>query len=170
MSTRHGGRGGAIVNLSSRAARLGSPNEFVDYAASKAAIDTLTVGLAKEVAGEGIRVNAVAPGLIHTDIHRQSGDVGRLERLSATVPMRRGGQPDEVARAVLWLLSDEASYTMGARLDVLRGGRDGRSPRARQRRIRDWNPVKSGSPLVSPLESSPCSSSSTPTASGPTKD
>lgn len=122
MSLRHGGRGGAIVNLSSRAARLGSPGEYVDYAASKAAVDTLTIGLAKEVAAEGIRVNAVAPGIIHTDIHAAGGDPGRVERLKEGVPMKRGGQPEEVARAVLWLLSDEASFTTGAILDVS-GGR-----------------------------------------------
>lgn len=122
MSIRHGGRGGAIVNLSSRAARLASPGEYVDYAASKAAIDTLTLGLAKEVAAEGIRVNAVAPGLIHTDIHALGGEPGRVERLRTGVPMQRGGEPDEVARAVLWLLSEEASYTTGAILDVA-GGR-----------------------------------------------
>lgn len=122
MSLRHGGRGGAIVNLSSRAARLGSPGEYVDYAASKAAVDTLTIGLAKEVAAEGIRVNAVAPGIIHTDIHAAAGDPGRVERLKEGVPMKRGGQPEEVARAVLWLLSDEASFTTGAILDVS-GGR-----------------------------------------------
>lgn len=122
MSTRHGGRGGAIVNLSSRAARLGSPGEYVDYAASKAAVDTLTLGLAKEVAADGIRVNAVAPGLIHTGIHALGGEPGRIERLKDGVPMKRGGEPEEVAYAVLWLLSDEASYTTGTILDVS-GGR-----------------------------------------------
>lgn len=122
MSTRHGGAGGAIVNLSSRAARLGSPNEYVDYAASKAAIDTLTIGLAKEVAAEGIRVNAVSPGLIYTDIHASGGDPGRVDRVKSAVPMQRGGSPEEVARAVLWLLSDDASYTTGASIDVA-GGR-----------------------------------------------
>lgn len=122
MSTRHGGGGGAIVNLSSRASRLGSPGEYVDYAASKAAIDTLTIGLAKEVAGEGIRVNAVAPGIIYTDIHASGGEPGRVDRLKDIVPMKRGGHPEEVARAVLWLLSDEASYTTGATIDVA-GGR-----------------------------------------------
>lgn len=122
LSTRHGGQGGAIVNISSRAARLGSPGEYVDYAASKGAVETLTVGLAKEVAGEGIRVNAVAPGLIETDIHARRGEPGRVARLAAGVPMQRGGQPEEVARAVLWLLSDDASYTTGAVLDVA-GGR-----------------------------------------------
>lgn len=122
MSTRHGGTGGAIVNISSRASRLGSPEEYVDYAASKAAIDTLTVGLAKEVAAEGIRVNAVSPGLIHTDIHASGGDPHRVDRLKDAVPMKRGGTPDEVARAVLWLLSADASYTTGASIDVS-GGR-----------------------------------------------
>jgi NAD(P)-dependent dehydrogenase (short-subunit alcohol dehydrogenase family) len=122
MSTRHGGAGGVIVNVSSRAAVLGSPGEWVDYAASKAALDTLTVGLSKEVAGEGIRVNAVRPGLIHTDIHASAGDPGRVQRLSAGVPLGRGGRPEEVAAAVLWLASDEASYVTGAMLDV-GGGR-----------------------------------------------
>ncbi len=122
MSTRHGGPGGAIVNLSSAAARLGSPGEYVDYAASKGAIDTFTLGLAKEVAAEGIRVNAVRPGLIHTDIHAAAGQPGRVERLQSTVPMQRGGTADEVAEAVLWLLSAEASYVTGTLLDVA-GGR-----------------------------------------------
>ncbi|MDA8259448.1 MAG: SDR family oxidoreductase [Betaproteobacteria bacterium] len=122
MSTRHGGRGGAIVNLSSRAARLGSPGEYVDYAAAKAAVDTLTIGLAKEVAAEGIRVNAVAPGLIYTDIHASGGEPGRVDRAKHAVPMQRGGYPEEVAQAVLWLLSDQASYTTGATIDVS-GGR-----------------------------------------------
>lgn len=122
MSTRHGGSGGAIVNLSSRAARLGSPGEYVDYAASKAAIDTLTIGLAKEVAAEGIRVNAVAPGIIYTDIHASGGEPQRVDRLKDSVPMKRGGSAEEVAKAALWLLSEEASYTTGATLDVA-GGR-----------------------------------------------
>ncbi|MCM2289736.1 MAG: SDR family oxidoreductase [Sulfuritalea sp.] len=122
MSTRHGGKGGAIVNLSSRASRLGSPGEYVDYAASKAAIDTLTIGLAKEVATEGIRVNAVSPGLIYTDIHASGGEPGRVDRVKNAVPMQRGGYPEEVAQAVLWLLSDQASYTTGATIDVS-GGR-----------------------------------------------
>ncbi len=121
MSTRHGGRGGAIVNVSSGAAVLGSPGEYVDYAASKGAIDTLTVGLAKEVAAEGVRVNAVRPGFIHTDLHARGGEPGRVDRLKATVPMLRGGAPEEVAAAVLWLLSDEASYVTGAILDVAGG-------------------------------------------------
>lgn len=122
MSTRHGGRGGAIVNLSSRAARLGSPGEYVDYAASKAAVETLTLGLAKEVATEGIRVNAVAPGIIDTQIHARGGEAGRVDRIKDTIPMKRGGTAEEIAQAVLWLLSDEASYTTGATLDVA-GGR-----------------------------------------------
>jgi NAD(P)-dependent dehydrogenase (short-subunit alcohol dehydrogenase family) len=122
MSTAHGGSGGAIVNVSSRAAVLGSSGEYVDYAASKAALDVLTVGLAKEVAAEGIRVNGVRPGLIDTEMHASGGEAGRVERLKASVPMGRGGEADEVARAVLWLLSDEASYTTGTFIDVS-GGR-----------------------------------------------
>ncbi len=122
MSTRHGGAGGAIVNVSSMAARLGAPREYVDYAASKGAIDTFTIGLAGEVAEEGIRVNAVRPGLIYTEIHASGGEPGRVDRVKAGVPMKRGGSPDEVARAILWLLSDDASYTTGAILDVS-GGR-----------------------------------------------
>jgi NAD(P)-dependent dehydrogenase (short-subunit alcohol dehydrogenase family) len=122
MSTKHGGAGGAIVNVSSVAAILGSPNEYVDYAASKGAIDTLTVGLAKEVALEGVRVNGVRPGVIHTEIHASGGEPGRVERVKAAVPMRRGGMPEEVARAILWLLSEESSYCTGASIDVS-GGR-----------------------------------------------
>jgi NAD(P)-dependent dehydrogenase (short-subunit alcohol dehydrogenase family) len=122
MSTRHGGTGGAIVNVSSVAARLGSPNEYVDYAASKGAVDALTIGLAKEVADEGIRVNAVRPGVVYTDIHASGGEPGRVDRVKSSVPMLRGGQPEEVARAILWLLSDEASYTTGSFIDVS-GGR-----------------------------------------------
>jgi NAD(P)-dependent dehydrogenase (short-subunit alcohol dehydrogenase family) len=122
MSTRHGGGGGGIVNLSSRAARLGGAGEYVDYAASKAAIDALTIGLAREVAAEGIRVNAVSPGLIYTDIHASGGEPGRVDRLKSNVPMGRGGHPEEVAMAVLWLLSEEAAYTTGAIIDVA-GGR-----------------------------------------------
>jgi NAD(P)-dependent dehydrogenase (short-subunit alcohol dehydrogenase family) len=114
--------GGAIVNLSSRAAQLGAPNEFLDYAASKGAIDTFTVGLAREVAAAGIRVNAVRPGLIDTDMHASGGEAGRIARLQSTVPMRRGGTPEEVAEAVLWLLSDAAAYVTGAFIDVS-GGR-----------------------------------------------
>ncbi|RPE79907.1 SDR family oxidoreductase [Vulcaniibacterium tengchongense] len=121
MSTRHGGRGGAIVNVSSVAARLGSPGEYVDYAASKAAVDTMTVGLAREVATEGIRVNAVRPGTIHTGIHASGGEPDRVERVKARIPMQRGGQPEEIARAILWLLSDEASYLTGSIVDVAGG-------------------------------------------------
>ncbi|MEP7084456.1 MAG: SDR family oxidoreductase [Betaproteobacteria bacterium] len=122
MSTRHGGHGGTIVNLSSAAARLGAPGEYVDYAASKGAIDTLTIGLAREVAGEGIRVNAVRPGIIYTDIHASGGMPDRVERLQDAVPMRRGGQASEVAAAILWLASENASYVTGAIIDVT-GGR-----------------------------------------------
>lgn len=122
MSTRHGGAGGAIVNVSSMAARLGAPGEYVDYAAAKGAIDAMTIGLAKEVAAEGIRVNAVRPGVIYTDIHASGGEPGRVDRIKDSVPMRRGGQPSEVARAILWLLSDEASYSTGTFIDVA-GGR-----------------------------------------------
>lgn len=122
MSTRHGGRGGAIVNLSSAAARLGAPDEYIDYAASKGAIDTLTIGLSKEVAAEGIRVNAVRPGIIDTEIHARGGEPGRVARLAGSLPMQRGGSADEVATAILWLLSQEASYTTGALIDIA-GGR-----------------------------------------------
>lgn len=122
MSTAHGGVGGAIVNVSSIASRLGAPNEYVDYAASKGAIDTFTIGLAKEVAGEGIRVNAVRPGIIDTDIHASGGEPGRVERVRASIPMQRGGHVNEVAHAILWLLSDEASYATGSIVDVT-GGR-----------------------------------------------
>ena len=122
LSTRHGGQGGAIVNVSSGAARLGSPGEYVDYAASKGAIDTLTIGLAREVAEEGIRVNAVRPGFIYTEMHASGGEPNRVDRVKATVPMKRGGQPEEVAHAILWLLSDEASFTTGTFIDVT-GGR-----------------------------------------------
>lgn len=122
MSTRYGGTGGAIVNVSSIAARLGAPTEYVDYAASKGAIDSFTIGLAKEVATEGIRVNAVRPGAIYTEIHASGGEPGRVDRVKASVPMQRGGQVEEVAYAILWLLSDEASYVTGACLDIA-GGR-----------------------------------------------
>jgi NAD(P)-dependent dehydrogenase (short-subunit alcohol dehydrogenase family) len=121
MSTRHGGRGGAIVNVSSGASRLGSPGEYVDYAASKGAIDTLTIGLAREVAEEGIRVNAVRPGFIYTEIHASGGDPERVDRVKDLVPMKRGGQPAEVAAAILWLLSEEASFTTGTFIDVTGG-------------------------------------------------
>ena len=122
MSTQHGGQGGSIVNVSSMASRLGSPPEYVDYAAAKGAIDTFTLGLSKEVAAEGIRVNAVRPGLIYTDMHASGGEAGRVDRLKASTPMQRGGTYDEVARAILWLLSDEASYVTGTFIDVS-GGR-----------------------------------------------
>ena len=122
MSTRHGGSGGGIVNLSSAAARLGAAGEYVDYAASKGAIDTMTIGLARELAAEGIRVNAVRPGIIDTDIHASGGVPDRVERLKDAVPMRRGGQASEVAAAILWLLSEHSSYVTGAIIDVT-GGR-----------------------------------------------
>ena len=122
MSTKHGGRGGGIVNVSSMAARLGAPGEYVDYAASKGAIDALTIGLAKEVAGDGIRVNAVRPGVIYTDIHASGGEPGRVDRVKSAVPLKRGGKPEEVALAILWLLSDESSYCTGTFIDVS-GGR-----------------------------------------------
>ena len=122
MSKKYGGKGGSIVNLSSGAAKYGSPGEYVDYAASKAAIDTLTIGLAKEVAEEGIRVNAVRPGFIDTEIHQSGGEPDRMERIRPLVPMKRVGQAEEVADAIMWLLSDKASYTTGTILDVS-GGR-----------------------------------------------
>jgi NAD(P)-dependent dehydrogenase (short-subunit alcohol dehydrogenase family) len=121
MSTRHGGKGGVIVNVSSGAARLGSPGEYIDYAASKGAIDTLTIGLSKEVATEGIRVNAVRPGFIYTEIHASGGEPGRVDRVKEFVPMKRGGQAEEVANAILWLLSEEASYSTGTFIDVTGG-------------------------------------------------
>ena len=122
MATRYQGRGGAIVNISSGAARLGSPNEYVDYAASKGALETFTIGLAKEVARDGIRVNCIRPGHIYTDMHASGGEPGRVDRVKASIPMGRGGQPEEVAWAILWLASEEASYTTGTFLDVT-GGR-----------------------------------------------
>ncbi|BAN47734.1 SDR family oxidoreductase [Metapseudomonas resinovorans] len=122
MSTRHGGQGGAIVNLSSIAARIGAPDEYVDYAAAKGAIDSMTLGLAKELAGDGIRVNAVRPGVIRTEIHASGGEPDRVERVRQAVPMGRGGEAEEVAAAILWLAGEEASYTSGAILDVA-GGR-----------------------------------------------
>ena len=122
LSTAHGGPGGAIVNVSSRAAQLGAPGEYVDYAASKAALEALTVGLAREVAAEGIRVNGVRPGIIYSDIHADGGEPGRVDRLGPTLPMGRGGDAIEVARAILWLLSDEASYSTASFIDVA-GGR-----------------------------------------------
>lgn len=122
MSTRHGGAGGVIVNVSSAAARLGSPDQYIDYAASKGAIDTLTTGLAKEVAGEGIRVNGVRPGLIDTEIHASGGMPDRAFQLAPTVPMKRTGTADEVANGIVWLLSPEASYVTGATIDIS-GGR-----------------------------------------------
>ncbi|HET8790324.1 MAG TPA: SDR family oxidoreductase [Modicisalibacter sp.] len=121
MSIRHGGNGGAIVNVSSAASRLGSAGEYVDYAASKGALDTFTIGLAQEVAEQGIRVNAVRPAFIATDMHASGGEPDRIERVKHGVPMRRGGEPHEVATAILWLLSDEASYTTGAFIDIAGG-------------------------------------------------
>jgi NAD(P)-dependent dehydrogenase (short-subunit alcohol dehydrogenase family) len=122
MSTRHGGSGGAIVNVSSGASRLGSPNEFVDYAATKGALDTFTLGLAREVASEGVRVNAVRAGLVATDIHASTGEPDRPRRIAPTVPMQRAGAPEEIAESIVWLLSPAASYVTGALLDVT-GGR-----------------------------------------------
>jgi len=122
MSLRHGGKGGAIVNVSSAASRLVAPGEYVDYAASKGAVDTQTTGLALEVAAYGIRVNCVRPGLIYTEMHASGGEPGRVDRVKANLPMQRGGQPEEVAQAIAWLLSDSASYATGSFLD-LAGGR-----------------------------------------------
>jgi NAD(P)-dependent dehydrogenase (short-subunit alcohol dehydrogenase family) len=122
MSTRHGGRGGAIVNLSSVAAKLGSPALYADYAASKGAIDSFTIGLAREGAAEGIRVNAVRPGIIDTEIHASGGMADRVSQTAKQIPMQRAGSADEIAAAIVWLLSDEASYTTGAIVDVA-GGR-----------------------------------------------
>ncbi|PLR31267.1 NAD(P)-dependent oxidoreductase [Chimaeribacter californicus] len=121
MATRHGGSGGAIVNVSSAASRLGAPGEYVDYAASKGAMDSLTTGLSLEVAAQGIRVNSVRPGLIYTDIHADGGEPGRVDRLGALLPMQRGGQPEEVAAAISWLLSDAASYVTGSFIDLAGG-------------------------------------------------
>ena len=122
MSTRYGGAGGRIVNVSSAAARIGGAREYIDYAASKGAVDTMTLGLANEVAEEGIRVNAVRPGIIHTGLHALGGEPGRVDRLKAVVPMKRGGEAAEVARAILWLASDESAYTTGSFVEVA-GGR-----------------------------------------------
>jgi len=121
MALRHGGQGGAIVNVSSAASRLGSPHEYVDYAASKGAIDTLTIGLSLEVAAQGIRVNAVRPGFIYTEMHAAGGEATRVDRIKDQLPMKRGGQPDEVAQAIVWLLSDEASYVTGSFIDLAGG-------------------------------------------------
>lgn len=122
MSTKQGGQGGTIVNVSSIAARSGAPFEYIDYAATKGALDSLTVGLAKEVADEGIRVNAVRPAFIHTDIHADGGEPGRIDRLKDTIPLKRGGFAEEVAEAILWLASDKSSYSTGIFIDVT-GGR-----------------------------------------------
>jgi len=121
MSTRSGGLGGTIVNVSSGAAKSGSPGEYVDYAASKGALDTLTRGLALEVAAEGIRVNAVRPGLIHTEMHASGGEPGRVDRLKSRIPLQRGGQPQEVAEAILWLASDKSSFVTGSFIDLAGG-------------------------------------------------
>ncbi|KGT86461.1 hypothetical protein NG99_25815 [Erwinia typographi] len=122
MGHHYGGQGGAIVNVSSAASRLGAPGEYVDYAASKGAMDTLTKGLSLEVAAQGIRVNGVRPGLIYTEMHADGGEPGRVDRVAPAIPMQRGGQPEEIARAILWLLSDEASYITGTFIDAA-GGR-----------------------------------------------
>ena len=121
MSSRHGGNGGVIVNVSSGAARTGSPNEYIDYAASKGAIDTLTKGLSLEVAAEGIRVNCVRPGLIHTDMHADGGEPERIERLKSKIPLQRGGEPEEVAEAIYWLASEKSSFSTGNYLDLSGG-------------------------------------------------
>jgi NAD(P)-dependent dehydrogenase (short-subunit alcohol dehydrogenase family) len=121
MAHRHQGRGGVVINLSSASARLGSPNEYVDYAASKGALETFTIGLAKEVAREGIRVNCIRPGHIYTEMHASGGEPDRVDRVRDSIPMGRGGQPEEVARAVLWLASEEASFITGTFLDVTGG-------------------------------------------------
>ncbi|WP_233010318.1 SDR family oxidoreductase [Rheinheimera faecalis] len=122
MSVKLGGKGGAIVNVSSVASRLGAPGEYIDYAASKGALDSFTLGLSKEVADQGIRVNSVRPGFIYTDIHASGGEPGRVDRIKDSIPMKRGGQPEEVAQAILWLLSAQASYATGTFID-LAGGR-----------------------------------------------
>lgn len=122
MSVKLGGKGGAIVNVSSAAARLGAAGEYIDYASSKGALDTFTIGLSKEVADQGIRVNSVRPGFIYTDIHASGGEPGRVDRIKDSIPMKRGGQPEEVAQAILWLLSEQASYATGTFID-LAGGR-----------------------------------------------
>lgn len=121
MSTLHGGQGGGIVNISSVAARTGAAHEYVDYAASKGALDSMTVGLAREAAPLGVRVNTVRPGFIHTDMHATAGEPDRVDRLSPQIPLRRGGEPEEVARATMWLLSDEASYAVGTTIEVAGG-------------------------------------------------
>lgn len=121
MSHKHGGHGGAIVNVSSAASRLGAPGEYVDYAASKGAVDSLTTGLALEVAAQGIRVNGVRPGLIYTEIHASGGEPGRVDRVKSMLPMQRGGQPEEVAQAIAWLLSEKASYVTGSFLELAGG-------------------------------------------------
>jgi NAD(P)-dependent dehydrogenase (short-subunit alcohol dehydrogenase family) len=121
MSLKNEGLGGSIVNVSSAASRLGSPGEYIDYAASKGAIDTLTIGLSLEVAQEGIRVNCVRPGFIYTDIHACGGEPNRIDRLKSHIPLQRGGTPEEVANAILWLLSDEASYVTGTFIDIAGG-------------------------------------------------
>lgn len=122
MSTKRGGVGGSIVNVSSAASRLGAPGEYIDYAASKGALDSLTIGLSKEVAGQGIRVNCVRPGFIYTDMHSDGGEPDRVDRIAASIPMQRGGQPEEVAQAIYWLLSENASYVTGTFIDAA-GGR-----------------------------------------------
>jgi len=121
MSHRHGGKGGAIVNVSSAAARLGAPGEYVDYAASKGAVDTLTTGLSLEVAAQGIRVNGVRPGFIYTEMHADGGEPGRVDRVKSALPMQRGGQPEEVAQAIVWLLSERASYVTGSFIEMAGG-------------------------------------------------
>ena len=121
MAHQHGGVGGAIVNVSSAAARLGAPGEYVDYAASKGAVDTLTTGLALEVAAQGIRVNGVRPGFIYTEMHADGGEPGRVDRIKTVLPMQRGGQPEEVAQAIAWLLSDKASYVTGSFIELAGG-------------------------------------------------